>query len=491
MVTAYPMPARPGDDDPLTDKAEWLVRAHGFDARADKVVMLYEPSASCMMTVRAFKEEFAAWSELEPQIGRRGQEIAPKLITATGLWSRSGSRLSIAGVRMRPDKDFPVYIEHGDTFKNTYRRPQHTAERGDERLWIKFMEHLLPEEKEREWFLDWLAHKYINPHIPGVAVVMVAAGIDGPVYGTGRGKLKEILSRLMGPRYVKPLDFDLFSGKSSQATYTDWGAYSTLVVVSESKDTPDSGRWSAQRAVYERLKEIVDPRPVVRTFTSKGQQAFEAVSFASYLVFSNNFDPLQIPEDDRRITALANGAPMPAEMAQALDDWMNVPANIAELGRWLESSELAAFNPNTPLKTTTKSRMQEMSRSEFDEAIADVRRIVGATGLFTRPQIQAAVAARMDGGDGANLATLIRTQVRRTTAEVPQEVEIRVDIPGYSRQRVYCWIGYRGPKVGNKEAAAAMVKATAERLEKGEPGKEEDMAAEMKRAGLGAVDGKL
>jgi len=491
MVTVYPMPGRPGDDDALMDKVEWLVRTHGFDMRASKVVMVYEPSDNCLADLKSFKTEYAAWSEMTPQLGRRGQEIAPKLMYATNAWEHSGSRLSIAGVRMRPDRDFPIYIENGDTFKNTYRRPQHTAAGGDVELWLEFMEHLLPEAKEREWFLDWLAHKYINPHIPSVAVVMVAAGIDGPVYGTGRGKLKEILSRLMGPRYVKPLDFDLFSGKSSQATYTDWGAYSTLVVVSESKDTIDSGRWSAQRAVYERLKEIVDPRPVVRTFTMKNRQAFEAVSFASYLVFSNNFDPLQIPDNDRRITALANGAQMSAEMAQALDDWMDKPANIAELGAWLESSDLSEFNPYAPLKTATKARMQAMSRSEFDEAIADVRRIVGAGGLFTRPQIQAAVAERMEGGEGANLAAVIRVQVRRATTEVPSTVDIRVDLPGYSRQRVYCWIGYAGPEVKNKEAAVQMVEATAARLKSGEPGSAEDMAAAMRRAGFGSVDGEL
>jgi hypothetical protein len=281
----------------------------------------------------------------------------------------------------------------------------------------------------------------------------------------------------------------LFSGKSGQATYTDWAAYATLVVVSESKDTPDSGRWSSQRAVYERLKEIVDPAAVLRTFTMKHRQAFEAVSFASYLIFSNNFDPLQLPDDDRRVTAIANGRQMTAEMAQALDDWMAVPANIAELGRWLESSDLSKFNAYAPLKTVTKARMQAMSRSEFDEALADVKRVVGVNGLFTRPQIQAAVTARMDGGEGANMGAMIRGQVRRVTTEVPSEVELRVSAGGYARQRVYCWIGYAGPAVGNMKGAEEMVQATAKALENDTPNSEEDMAAAMRRAGFGTRSG--
>jgi len=479
-----PMPAKPDETAIFAEKAFWLLKTHGWDMRANSVVMLYEPSANCLVGFEAFKMEYMAWSEEE----KHKEKGKPVRVFATTAWAMNAVRLSIAGVRMRPDKGFPLYSEGDEIFKNTYRRPQHTEAAGCVQLWLDFMTHLIPDQTEREWFYDWLAHKYLNPHIPGVAVVMVAAGVEGPIYGTGRGKLREILSRLMGPRYVKPLDFDLFAGKSGQAVFTDWGAYATLVVVSESKDTVDSGRWSSQRAVYERLKEIVDPRPVMRTFTSKGRPAFEAISSASYLVFSNNFDPLQIPENDRRVTAIANGAQMAPEMAQALDEWMEVPANIAELGRWLESSDLTAFNPYTPLKTLTKARMQAMSRSEFDDAIADVRRIVGAAGLFTRPQIAAAVAAHMGGGEGANLGGMIRSQVRRATTEAPSDIDIRVELPGQGRQRVYCWIGATGPRLRSKEVAAEMVKATERRLKTGDPGSAEDMAAEMRRAGFGTVD---
>jgi hypothetical protein len=474
------MPDKPDDTDPIEIKINWLLNTHGYDARADRVVMLYEPSHYCTMVLKAFQTLYMPWwiEETGPQGGVKRKH-------AFAAWMLHADRYEIAGVRLRPDMPFPCYWEDGQLFKNTYRRPQHTATGGSVDLWIKFMEHLIPDQTEREWFYDWLAYKYQNPHIPGVAVIMVAAGIDGPVYGAGRGKLKEILSRLMGPRYVKPIDFDLFAGKSGQADYTDWAAYATLVVVSESKDTLESGKWAAQRAVYERVKEIVDPRPVLRTFTMKNRQAFEAIAFTSYLIFSNNFDPLQIPDNDRRVTAIANGVQMTPEMAQALDEWMEEPANIAELGRWLESSDLTGFNPYAPLKTATKSRMQAMSRSEFDDAVADVRRIVGSGGLFTRPQIQTAVLARMDGGDGVNLASMVRSQIRRVTTEAPSEVELRVDVGGQPRQRVYCWIGYAGPKIRNKEGAAEMVKATAKQLETGEPGNPKDMAAAMKRAGFG------
>ena len=87
-----------------------------------------------------------------------------------------------------------------------------------------------------------------------------------PVYGAGRGMLKDILSRLFGRPYVKPIDFDVFNGRSAQGVYTDWAAYALIVFVSESRDNAEAGRWTERRAVYERIKEVVDPRPVAAHF---------------------------------------------------------------------------------------------------------------------------------------------------------------------------------------------------------------------------------
>ena len=53
---------------------------------------------------------------------------------------------------------------------------------------------------------------------------------------------------------------DLHVSKSSQGVFTDWLAGSILIMVDEAKDTADASRWSERRAVYERLKAIIDPK---------------------------------------------------------------------------------------------------------------------------------------------------------------------------------------------------------------------------------------
>jgi hypothetical protein len=352
----------------------------------------------------------------------------------------------------------------GEIYKNTYRRPLHSGE-GEVSTFLTFMEHLLPVPAEREWFLSWMAHKNCNPDIPGVAVIMVAAaGADGPVFGAGRGLLRDILARLLGPRYVTTIDFDVFAGRSAQGVYTDWAAYATLVTVAESKDTPESGRWTAQRAVYERIKEMVDPRAVERTFQRKGLPAFRAMCFASYLIFSNNRDALQIPTGDRRVTALQNGRQLPENQAEMLQQWMDEPGNIAALARFLEARDTADFSPYVPLRTSTKDVMQQLARSELDDAYTMVRRRIGLQRLFTGEQVRAAVMNEL--GD-VMVSELLRNQVtRKVRADATQVLDYRLTrtLGGH---KILAWrdsplaAGGREP---TREQAQTMVGKTSELL---------------------------
>jgi hypothetical protein len=337
---------------------------------------------------------------------------------------------------MRPDKPFPLYQENGATYKNTYLRPRHEGS-GDIAPWLAFMEHLLPAAEEREWFCNWLAHKHRFPGVPGVAVVMVAVDDAGPVYGAGRGILRDIVARLLGPKYVKPIDFDVFTGRSAQGVYTDWGAYATLVTVNEAKDTAESGQWAARRAVYERLKELVDPRAIERTFQPKGQPAFSAQAFASYLIFSNNRDALQIPPDDRRAAALSNGGRMAGAMAAGLQAWMEDGGNIAELARWLEARDLTGFDVYTPLHTAAKATMQALARSELDEAFDLVRKTIGPRGLFTGEALQAALVSEISDRSEGVLRS-IKRMIRNAACKAS---DIARMTPAQGRAWILTWRG--------------------------------------------------
>jgi len=104
-----PMPAKPTDAAPLAEKIAWLIDTHGFDPRANKVVMLYEPSVYCSMTLEAFKTLYMPWWEEE----QRKEKGKATRVYATSAWMLNARRPEIAGVRMRPDRGFPCYMEGG------------------------------------------------------------------------------------------------------------------------------------------------------------------------------------------------------------------------------------------------------------------------------------------------------------------------------------------------------------------------------------------
>ncbi len=140
------------------------------------------------------------------EIGPRGGE---RKLNPVDIWVASPERVTVAGLRLRPDMPRPTYHEDGQTYINIYHPPQHPETGGEIDTGLAFMEQLLPEPSEREWFMRWLAHKQRHPHIPGPAVVMVGKG-----FGSGRGTAARLMGHIFGERYVKNMPFDIVAGRN-------------------------------------------------------------------------------------------------------------------------------------------------------------------------------------------------------------------------------------------------------------------------------------
>lgn len=300
----------------------------------------------------------------DEEVGPRG---GVKKINPVDIWMGHEKRLSVRGLRMRPDMPRPIYEENGEKWVNIYTPPLHNEEGGDAQMGIDFLNYLIPDAYERRWFTQWLAHKVLHPYIPGPAVVMVARK-----QGTGRGTLGEIITALLGRAYVKQLPFHMFAGKSYQSQYDDWGAAALMVIVTESAESNGGSMYSNKKDTYEHLKEKIEPKSVERTYVTKGTKAFTARHFTSYFIATNNIDALPIPAEDRRAGVIANGEPNtdPAYW-EKLNAWLNNPANIAAFAHWLEAFDLSDYSPYTaPLMTETKATMVEMGGTDIDRGLA-------------------------------------------------------------------------------------------------------------------------
>lgn len=323
--------------------------------------------------------------------GPRGGTVEENVVA---FWYANPERLTVDDIRMRPDRAFPIYLdEGGNIVKNTYRKPRHAGD-GELGTFSAFIAHLIPDQRERDYFMRWLAFKHRYPHIPGVSIIFVAHDdVEGkPIYGTGRGTLFKVIEQLFGERYVSHQSFDVLSGSSSQAAYDDWLAESVIVTVDEARIDPNGGRFGNRQATYERLKEIVDPSVRTRTLQIKGKQRFAAKVFASLLIATNHPDAVMIPEDDRRFSILSNGIALPFD--HPIHDWMLVPGNIAALARHLDALDLGTYRSDQPLDTDAKRHMAAMSTNDLDRAFADARKAFSS--LFTKAQLRAFVGRELD-----------------------------------------------------------------------------------------------
>jgi len=112
------------------------------------------------------------------------------------FWASQPDRLKNLGLRMRPDRDYPTYVENSETFKNTYLKPVHTGS-GDIPTVPDFMAPpVAGAVRARIVFSTGLRTNGSSLRSPGNRMVMVAQTSEGQVFGTGRDMLRDILQRL-------------------------------------------------------------------------------------------------------------------------------------------------------------------------------------------------------------------------------------------------------------------------------------------------------
>lgn len=260
------------------------------------------------MSISSFRTKMRplAWEEVGPRGGVK--EINP-----AEEWEKHPYRADVAGYRFLPRSRDRAVVDGDLVYLNTWERPdwwdRDIAVSGAGAVtFFQFLEHLIPSDDERKWFIGWLAAKVQKPWLPNCGVVMVAER-----QGTGRGTLFDMLGCVLGRRHVKNVSAVQLIGGGSQSQYTDWLEESLVVTCDEvlaGDDTGGAMAWK-RREVYERLKAMVDPRPRVVPIVRKGLPNYQTEVYASFLLATNNVNALPLSPDDRRIAVITNtGVPL-------------------------------------------------------------------------------------------------------------------------------------------------------------------------------------
>lgn len=348
------------------------------------VVPLWSVTDDEMVTLTNFRTQMMPYCGIE--VGPKGGE---KKINPVDVWLSNANRVIVSGQRMRPDCERPTFEEHDRLWLNTYRPPDlGSVDGGTADGGIALIEQLVPDERERKWFMQWLAYKWRNPEVPGPAIIMVARD-----FGTGRGTFASLLKLIFGDRYVKNVPFKIFSGQNYQSQYNEWALNSLFAIVNESSATGDMSSHKSKHDVYEHLKETVEPRPVEKMYIIKGEGSIEAISSTTCMIMTNNIDAIPIPEDDRRFAVLTNGEKRDDEFWGYINDWMSFKSNIAAFGGYLDEVSLEGYNPfAAPIRTVAKEEMADMNKTQLDRLLYEA--LNDMDGYFVAEQVIKIIAER-------------------------------------------------------------------------------------------------
>jgi hypothetical protein len=222
---------------------------------------------------------------------------------------------------------------------------------------------LLPDERERQLFLDWLAH---NVQFPGRKIRWSPYLYGLP--GAGKTLYKELMSAVMGPDNVRPLNADTILNSA----FNEWANGAALAVIEEIR-APDHSAREAEN----KLKAPVSNTDI--EIHPKGAKSYTVINVTNYLILSNFGDGLPLDENDRRYMVLKAALGKDA-IRQMTEDghykrlFAALEQHAGALRGWLTGRKLSEeFCPDGHAPwTKEKSHVVELCRSDLHNALTDL-----------------------------------------------------------------------------------------------------------------------
>jgi hypothetical protein len=247
--------------------------------------------------------------------------IAP--FSGTDLTSRLMKKCgAIKSTILKYEPGKPSGLYGGDeqgSYVNTHCVSKIKPEPGDAGPWLEFMEHLIPNEKERIDTMRWSATLIAHPEVK----MMYALLLISETQGVGKSTLGE---RILGPIIGDDNTSYPTEGEIVDSDYTYWLAHKRLAVVNEIYAGHSS-------KAYNKLKDIITGRKV--SIKQKYMANYMLDNKIHILACSNNFNALKLTRDDRRwyIPKVTENKKPEAYWKQ-LNAWLNNEGGLQIIAHW-------------------------------------------------------------------------------------------------------------------------------------------------------------
>lgn len=270
---------------------------------------------------------------------------------------------TVKGVTYRPGDE--LFVEErlaGLTGRcvNQWRDPAPqmpaTATDEDAAMWLEHVAFVVPDERERNIVLDWLAWTLQFPgHKPNWSLM-----IGSTWEGLGKDLMLEPVRLALGADNVREIGpGDLMSGWT-------WFLSRTRFLIVEEMHLSD------RKDTMNRLKPLIASPPYTLPVNVKHQPQYEVPNLVASIFFTNNSNALAVSAEDRRFFVAWNESPpRDPEYYAALVAWYE-SGGAAIAARWLLQRDLTDFRPKGKAPpSSAKEAMRKASRFAWEAVVED------------------------------------------------------------------------------------------------------------------------
>lgn len=259
-----------------------------------------------------------------------------------------------------------IVEENGIRKLNTWKDGGVIAAEGDASLWLDHLRYLLPDDKERRWLLQYLAHLVQWP-----AVKIKAAILLQSKQGVGKNILVRAIKRMFHENDVR----EVYGGILGDRWQAELGNVRLLAL--------DELQIDELKTAYNRLKRWATEE--IQSVERKGVDAFNVRTPRGMIIMTNSDKPMAIEHDDRRLFVCKVEAPKREDSYyRHLREVGYSDESIAAFKHYLLNFDLSDFDANAePPRTGAKEELIRASAPVLEQVIVDLRETGSAP--FNRP----------------------------------------------------------------------------------------------------------
>jgi hypothetical protein len=304
---------------------------------------------------------------------------------AVKFFSDSRDRILCESFKYRPkqydQKDCIIKVDKL-LYVNKYKPHDLEAVEGDVSLFIKLVEHVIPDETVRTFFLDFISYHY---QYPGEKI-RFGFILQTTEFQIGKGSIWYAIKNTLGDN-VKKVDIEESLDKA-KTFLSD----RQLVLIDEMKS---KGDWDEREEILNKFKLFITEE---EHSSRKLYVDYDTIkdSCTNFMFFTNYADAIVLPQNEARYAVyLSTVKRLDDDFYSKYHQWVNSEQGKSALLHWLKTRKISeTFNPKgvapqwNSLKEMSiageKSLHQEL-RSRYDQMLApfeDDRKIIATTWLY-------------------------------------------------------------------------------------------------------------